>query len=143
MVILYKQKGLTMEIGQKLEFIYKVEEKDLAKYVAVDAQDCFPEVLATARMVALMEIAAARLINPIVQEDQQSVGVNVNVNHLAATPVNEEINVVAVYQGMEGKLYKFDVEIYDRGGLAGKGTHTRAIIKTERLIQGALNRINK
>ena len=132
-----------MEIGQKLEFVYKVEEKDLAKYVGVDAQDSFPEVLATARMIALMEVASARLMNPIVQDDQQSVGINVNVNHLAATPKEEEINVISIYQGMEGKLYKFEVEIYDRGGLAGKGTHTRAIIKTERLIQGALNRINK
>ena len=132
-----------MEIEEKLEFVYKVEEKDLAKHVGVDEQDSFPEVLATARMVALMEIAAARLMNPIVQEDQQSVGVNVNVNHLAATPKDEEINVVSVYKGMEGKLYKFDVAIYDRGGLAGKGTHTRAIIKTDRLIEGALNRINK
>lgn len=132
-----------MEVEEKLEFVYKVEEKDLAKHVAVDEQDSFPEVLATARMIALMEVASARLMNKIVQDDQQSVGVNVNVNHLAATPKNEEINVVSIYQGMEGKLYKFNVEIYDRGGLAGKGTHTRAIIKTERLIQGALNRINK
>ena len=57
-----------MEVGQKLEFIYKVEEKDLAKYVAVDEQDQFPEVLATARMVALMEIAAARNMNSLVKE---------------------------------------------------------------------------
>ena len=132
-----------MEAGEKLAFVYKVEEKDLAKYVGVDSQDSFPEVLATARMIALMEVASARLLNATVQEGQQSVGVNVSVNHLAATPKDEEINVISIYQGMEGKLYKFDVEIYDRGGLAGKGTHTRAIIKTERLIQGALNRINK
>jgi fluoroacetyl-CoA thioesterase len=132
-----------MEIEQKLEFKYTVKEKDLAKYVAVDTQDNFPEVLATAKMVALMEIAAARVMNSIVQNDQQSVGVNVNVNHLAPTLVSEEINVLAIYKGMEGKLYKFEVEIHDKGGLAGKGTHTRAIIKTERLMQGALNRINK
>ena len=132
-----------MEIEQRLEFLYTVKEKDLAKHVAVDAQDSFPEVLATARMIALMEVAASRLMKNIVQDGQQSVGVNVNVNHLAATPKDEEINVVAVYQGMEGKLYKFEVAIYDRGGLAGKGTHTRAIIKTERLMQGALSRINK
>jgi predicted thioesterase len=132
-----------MEIGQRLEYIYKVEEKDLAKYVAVDKQDQFPEVLATARMVALMEIGAARLMNPLVQEGEQSVGVNVNVTHLAPTLCDDNVTVSAIFKGMEGKLYNFDVEIHDAGGLAGNGTHTRAIIKTERLLQGAQKRINK
>jgi len=132
-----------MEVGEKLEFIYKVGEKDLAKYVAVDAEDQFPEVLATARMVALMEIAAARLMNPLVKEEEQSVGVNVNVTHLAPTLCEDNVTVSAIFKGMEGKLYSFDVEINDGGGLAGKGTHTRAIIKTERLLQGAQKRISK
>ena len=132
-----------MEIGQKLEFIYKVQEKDLAKYVAVDEQDQFPEVLATARMVALMEIGAARNMDSLVKDDEQSVGVNVNVTHLAPTLCNDEVTVVAIFKGREGKLYNFDVEIHDAGGLAGKGTHTRAIVKTERLLQGAQKRINK
>ncbi|MGB5866286.1 MAG: hotdog domain-containing protein [Arcobacteraceae bacterium] len=132
-----------MEIGQKLEFLYTVEEKDLAKYVAVDSQDNFPEVLATARMVALMEISAARLMNPLVQEEEQSVGVDVNVKHLAPTPVNAQVKLIATFTGMDSKLYKFDVEIHDEGGLAGKGSHTRAIIKTERLMQGISKRTNK
>jgi len=132
-----------MEVGQKLEFIYKVQEKDLAKYVAVDKQDQFPEVLATARMVALMEIGAARNMNSLVKDGEQSVGVNVNVTHLAPTLCNDDVTVVSIFKGMEGKLYNFDVEIHDAGGLAGKGTHTRAIVKTERLLQGAQKRINK
>jgi len=132
-----------MEIGQKLKFIYKVQEKDLAKYVAVDEQDQFPEVLATARMVALMEISAARNMNSLVKDGEQSVGVNVNVTHLAPTLCEDNVTVVSIFKGMEGKLYNFDVEIHDTGGLAGKGTHTRAIVKTERLLQGAQKRINK
>ena len=132
-----------MEVGQKLEFIYKVQEKDLAKYVAVDKQDQFPEVLATARMVALMEIGAARNMNSLVKDGEQSVGVNVNVTHLAPTLCNDDVTVISIFKGMEGKLYNFDVEIHDAGGLAGKGTHTRAIVKTERLLQGAQKRINK
>ena len=132
-----------MEIGEKLEFTYTVEEKDLAKYVAVDITDDFPEVLATARMVALMEISAARLMNPLVKDDEQSVGVDVNVKHLAPTPVNTKVKLIATFIGMANKLYKFDVEIHDDGGLAGKGTHTRAIINKERLMQGISKRINK
>jgi predicted thioesterase len=74
-------------------------------------------------------------------DNELSVGVNVNVNHLAATLKDEVVHVIAIYKGMEGKFYMFEVELNDKGGIAGKGTHTRAIVKTERLLQGALNRM--
>lgn len=130
-----------METGSKQELSYVVQVSDLAKSLSFDAQDQFPEVLATARMIALMEVTASRLMKPLLAEGELSVGVNVNVNHLAATPVGEQLRVTAVYQGMKGKLYQFDVELYDGGGLAGSGSHTRAIVKTERLLQGAQSRV--
>jgi predicted thioesterase len=94
-------------------------------------------------MVALMELAAARLMKPLLSEGELSVGVNVNVTHMAATSNNVKVKAVAIYKGVEGKLHKFDVVLYDPVGEAGKGTHTRVIIKTERLIQGAVNRANQ
>ena len=130
-----------MEVDSTVELTYVVQTTDLANALSSDAQDDFPEVLATSRMIALMELAAARLMKPSLAENELSVGVNVNVNHFAATPNSEEVNVVAIYKGMEGKLYKFDVELYDRGGKAGSGTHSRAIVDTERLVQGAVNRV--
>ena len=132
-----------MNIEETLEFKYRVQRKDLAKELAIDEQDDFPEVLATARMVALMELAAARLMKPLLNEGELSVGVNVAVNHLAATPNGEEVIARATYKGLEGKLFKFHVELQDGGGIAGSGTHTRAIIKAERLLQGAEKRIKK
>jgi len=129
-----------LEIGKKIEVSYLVQSSDLAKALSVDPQDDFPEVFATSRMVALMELAAARLMKPLLSEGQLSVGVNVNVTHMAATPNNVEVKAVAIYKGVEGKLHSFDVSLHDPAGEVGKGTHTRAIIKTERLIQGAVNR---
>ena len=130
-----------MELESKLELTYLVQTKDLAKELSIDDQDDFPAVLATSRMVALMELAAARLMKPLLSREELSVGVNVSVNHFAATPNNEEVRAIAIYKGMEGKLYKFEVELHDKGGKAGSGTHTRAIVKTERLVQSALNRV--
>jgi len=130
-----------VEVDNTVELTYVVQTTDLAKALSGDAQDDFPEVLATSRMIGLMELAAARLMKPSLAENELSVGVNVNVNHFAATPNNEEVKVVAIYKGMEGKLYIFDVELYDRGGKAGSGTHSRAIVDTERLVQGAVNRV--
>jgi len=77
-----------------------------------------------------------------ISENMLSVGVNVNVTHIAATPDNEEVMAVAIYRGKRGSLYKFSVELYDRGGKVGSGTHTRAIVEAQRLIKGARDRIS-
>jgi len=132
---------MQLDLDSKLELTYRVETKDLASALSADQQDAFPAVLATSRMVALMELAAARLMKPLLAEGELSVGVNVSINHLAATPNDEEVKALAVFKGMEGKLYKFEVELHDNGGMAGSGTHTRAIVKTERLLQGAQGRV--
>jgi fluoroacetyl-CoA thioesterase len=60
---------------------------------------------------------------------------------MAATPNNVEVKAVATYIGIEGKLYAFEVELHEQVGIAGSGLHTRAIVKTERLIQGAKSRV--
>jgi len=130
-----------MEAGTKLEIEYRVKEADLAKSLSWDPNDDFPEVLATSKMVALMELAAARLMRSLLNPGELSVGVNVNIDHMAATPNAQEVTVVAIYTGMLGKLFGFDVALYDKGGLAGKGQHTRAIVKTERLVHGANKRV--
>lgn len=131
-----------MEVDQKMAIDYRVGPTDLAKSLSFEEGDEFPPVLATSRMIALMELAAARLMKPLLKVGELSVGVKLDVNHLAATPNNEMVKVVAEFVGMEGKLYKFNVSLFDGGGKAGEGTHTRAIIKTERLLDGAIKRIN-
>jgi len=94
-----------MEIGEKLELSYKVQSSDLAKELSIDPDDDFPEVYATSRMIALMELASARLMKPLLSEGELSVGVNVNVNHIAATPNNATVKAISIYEGMEGKLF--------------------------------------
>lgn len=130
-----------MKINQQLELKYTIKEGDLAKSLSSDSQDNFPEVFATSRMIAVMELAAARLMKSELTENQLSVGVNVNVTHCAATPNGEIVQVIAIFTGMQGKLYQFDVELYDKGGKAGFGIHTRAIVDTQRLLQGAKQRV--
>jgi len=131
-----------MEIGAKGELLYTVQRQDLASEVAVDKNDSFPEVLATSRMIGLMEVAAARLMKPLLREGQLSVGVEVNIKHLAPTPVAENVQVVAEFLGMEGKLYHFKMAVSDRAGIVAKGEHTRAIIEESRLVEGARKRMD-
>jgi fluoroacetyl-CoA thioesterase len=128
------------EVGDRAEATRIVELHDTAKGVFDHAEVVFPEVLATATMIAMMELAAARVLAPELGPQQLSVGVGVDIKHLAATPVGAEAKAVATYLGMEGKLHHFRVELFDEGGLAGEGEHTRAIIDGARLVAGAARR---
>lgn len=127
--------------GDTGEAAFLATDRDMASALAVSPEDNFPEVFATSRMIALMELAGARLMKKILEPQQLSVGVGVFVKHLAATPNNTEVRAVATFLGMEGKLYKFKVEAFDNAGKIGEGEHTRAIIDEERLISGARKRM--
>lgn len=129
-----------MEAGQSIEVEYRVKPSDLAKALSDNPEDDFPEVFATSRMIAIMELAAARLMKSLLSDSTLSVGVNVNVTHMAATPANALVKAKAVFLYVEKNLYYFDVSIEDAAGIAGKGTHSRAIIETSRLLDGATKR---
>ncbi|MFZ4541067.1 MAG: thioesterase family protein [Rickettsiales bacterium] len=113
-----------------------VGPEDLASAIALGEDDNFPAVFATARMVALMEVAAARAMHNIIRPDELSVGVVVNISHTAATAVADTVIAQATFTCMEGKLYVFNVSARDSGGEIGSGTHKRAIVTTERLLSG-------
>jgi predicted thioesterase len=127
--------------GESREVILVVGETDTAEALSLSPEDSFPAVFATARMVALMELAAARVLRPALRPGELSVGVTVDVRHTAATPVGGRVRAVATYLGPEGKLFRFRVEAFDDAGQIGEGEHTRAIVTTERLVAGARRRL--
>jgi fluoroacetyl-CoA thioesterase len=116
---------------------------DTARCIGLTPSDAFPEVFATSRMIALMELAAARAMRPLLGSGQLSVGVSLNVRHTAATPVGSAVRAVATCLRTEQKLLHFRVEAFDEAGSIGSGEHTRAIIETARLVTGAQKRRKK
>jgi predicted thioesterase len=113
---------------------------DLASSISTAGGDEFPAVLATARMVALMETAAARVLQPLLGPGELSVGVTVDITHTAPTPPGVLVTANARYTGREGKLFVFEINAHDRGGEIGRGWHKRAIVETERLQRAAAKR---
>ena len=118
-----------------------VGPNDLASSISSETGDSFPPVLATARMVALMEIAASRVLKPLCGPGELSVGVTVDISHNAPTPVGAEVTATARYAGREGRLFLFEVSCADKGGEVGRGWHKRAIVSSERLQSGAAKRV--
>lgn len=119
-----------------------VETRHLANALIQEASDDFPAVLATAQMIALMEIAGSRLMHPLLNPGELSVGYIVNVNHTAPTPLGDTVIATAKFTGMDGKFYVFDVSARDSGGEIGRGTHKRAIVTKERLVNAAATRLS-
>jgi len=118
-----------------------VRPEDLASALPIETDDDFPHVFATARMIGLMEIAASRVLKPLLGPGELSVGVTVDVNHTAPTPVGAQVTATARYAGREGKLFLFEVSVRDPGGEVGRGWHKRAIVSSERLQSGAARRV--
>lgn len=131
----------TLSSGSCASASLKVTSSDLAQAISIDPEDKFPAVFATARLVALMEIACARVLKPSLLPGQLSVGVSIDMSHSAPTPLGAIVTAEATYRGKEGKTFLFDVVATDEGGDIGKAVHKRAIVDVERLESGALKRV--
>lgn len=142
----YTNNNEMIEIGESTTVTPIVTDNDTAKsllvgYGATLQTDNYANVFATTKMIGLMELAAGKLLETIQDTNQLSVVVDINVKHINATPVGQEVTAIATYLGKEGLLYKFNVVAFDKGGKTGEGFHTRAIIEVDRLILGAERRI--
>ncbi len=128
------------EIGGTASAMLVVGEHDLASASRFEEGDEFPPVFATSRMVALMEVAAARVLAPHLAPGELSVGVVVDVVHTAATPIGGTVTATARLREREGKVFVFEVTASDDCGEIGRGTHKRAVISAARLVAGASKR---
>lgn len=96
-----------------------------------------PEVYGTPLMIYLMELAAAAAMQEYLPEGWVSVGVLVNVKHLAATPIGLNVTARAEVISVEANTVTFSVEAHDGIEKIGEGTHIRAPIHLERFTQRA------
>jgi predicted thioesterase len=121
---------MTVEIGMKGEVQSFVEKEDTAAEVGSGSL----LVYATPCMVAMMEGAACEAIAQGLSENETTVGIELNIQHLAATPVGMEVRAEATVTAVDGKIITFEVEAFDEAGTIGKGTHKRALVNTQRFL---------
>jgi fluoroacetyl-CoA thioesterase len=94
-----------------------------------------PEVLATMAMVGFVESACLKCVSGHLDPGEHSVGVHVDVSHVAATPAGMEIRAEVELVAVEGRRLSFAVKVFDEGGLIGGGRHQRAVINVARFIE--------
>ena len=121
---------MEITVGMKGEVSTLVEREDTAKEVGSGSL----LVYATPCMVALMEGAACEAIAEALPEDQTTVGIELNIQHLSATPVGHEVRAEAIVTAVDGKIITFELHAFDEAGEIGKGTHKRCIVNSQKFL---------
>lgn len=121
---------MEITIGMKGEAFTEVERADTAAEVGSGSL----LVYATPCMVALMEGAACEAIEEALPEGQTTVGMELNIQHLSATPVGLEVRAEAIVTAVEGKVITFELHAYDEAGEIGKGSHKRCIVNSQKFL---------
>jgi fluoroacetyl-CoA thioesterase len=91
-----------------------------------------PKVYATPMMILLMEMASGAAISPHLPAGFVSVGTEVNIRHIAATPVGREVRAIARVSEVTANSVLFEVAAYDGERKIGDGTHRRGIVEVAR-----------
>ena len=104
------------------------------EHTAINLKSGTLEVFATPAMVALMENAAMNVVSPYLAVEQTTVGTNINVSHIKATPIGARVNANALLTQVDGRKLVFEVKAYDEDGEIGSGTHIRYIVDKERFM---------
>ena len=116
-------------VGESLRKTFTVTDE----YTAAHVGSGTVKVLSTPSMILFMEMTALELLEKKLPEGFSSVGVTVNISHLAATLVGKTVKVSAEIVSIDRKRVSFAVEVND-GRVAGKGTHDRMIIELESFL---------
>ena len=128
---------MEITVGSKGEVYTLVEPEDTA--LSVGSGNL--RVYATPCMAALMEGAACEALDGLLSEEQTTVGTELNISHLSATPVGMEVKATATVTAVEGKTISFALEAYDEAGKVGEGTHKRVIVNSQRFLDKTYSKL--
>lgn len=92
------------------------------------------EVFATPAMIGLMESTAQLSIQSFLEVGFITLGTELNIKHLKATPVGMNVRCETKLISIEGKKLVFEVSAFDEVAMIGNGTHSRYIVDAEKFM---------
>jgi predicted thioesterase len=120
-----------LDPGLAASFGYAVTDADTA--LALGSGDV--PVLATPKVVALVERATCAAVAGHITDDLTTVGTRIELDHVAPTPVGASVTVDAVLEGIDGRRLTFGVRVRDGERPVATGTVTRVLVTRERFVK--------
>jgi predicted thioesterase len=124
------------KIGTTGEQQFIVEQKHVIDF----ATDGMPAVLSTPNLIGLLERTARKSLEPFLELDERSVGVEIELRHLAPTPLGGQVTCITRVIGVDGKKVSFQIEAREGNQLIARGLHTRAVIRVHSFANQVLKR---
>ncbi len=118
-------------IGTTGETNFTVTEQHCIEF----ATDGMPAVLSTPNLIGILERTARQAITPFLETDERSVGVEIELRHLAPTPLGAQVTATARVIGGAGRFVDFQIEARDGQELIARGVHKRAVVRTASFSQ--------
>jgi fluoroacetyl-CoA thioesterase len=108
-----------------------VKEEDLVSQLG----DVSVAVLSTPRLIQLLEAAAVAAIRDFIPPDQVSLGTEVRMKHLSATPLGMKVTANALLKSVEKNRLFFLVDAYDEKEKVAEGEHERVLVSQQRFLE--------
>jgi predicted thioesterase len=115
------------KIGTVGETTFVVEPKHCIEF----ATDGMPAVLSTPNLIGILERTSRQAIAPFLMPDERSVGVELDLRHLAPSPLGAKVTASARVIGASGRFVDFQIEARDEHELIVRGVHKRAVVKVD------------
>ena len=110
---------------------FKVEQQQLIDFAGSD----MPAVLSTPWLIKWLEQTARETLRPLLEDGEASVGAEIDLRHLAPTPLGSTVKCVARVISAEGSAVTFQIEAADEHELIARGVHKRAVVSKARFFQ--------
>jgi len=128
-----------MEVNLPKDIIYKQEMIVSLKDTAAHYGSGLIEVFATPAMIGFMEGTAQMSVRPYLPEGYITLGIEINVKHLKATPVGMNVFCESKLTGVDGKKLYFEIKAFDEKGEIGTASHTRYIVEAKKFMEKLTN----
>ncbi len=128
-----------IKLGLKNVVIEEVTAKNTAKTMGSGSL----EVYATPAMTCLMEKAATEALEPLLADGWTTVGISLNVQHKAATPIGLSVRAEAEVTAVDGRKITFSLKAFDDKEEIGSGTHERFAVMKEKFMGKASGKLKK
>jgi len=99
-------------------------------------------VLATPVMINLIEAAALNAVERFLPPGHQSLGIHLDISHVAATPIGLQVTATAEVVRVEGRIITFHAEAHDTIETIGDGTHQRVVVSVSRFDERVQRKVS-